>query len=359
MTPLICFYQNEKYIFSTQYRRLVCPPDQKTLDFLTAVGVQNADQMKIVQLNFECLDVSSRKTLYESPSAQIFVLDKYELVSEAEMFQRLPDEKIEIDSWKLFESAESFKQKVNLSREAIAKGRLYQVNLTTGLRSTTANSAAAIFKSFFQRFKGHYKAFLPLAQVEAICFSPEMFLEKRNGTLRTCPIKGSIANDRSFEVDLLQNKKEEAELSMIVDLLRNDLNRVEENQSATVTQHRAHMSLGYIQHTYSEIEIKTDRALPEILENTYPGGSISGCPKTESLKLISELEPVARQIYTGSIGWWYRGDFTLNLAIRTFIKTPSELFYQAGCGIVYDSNADDEWNEFLIKTGSLQETAPQ
>lgn len=362
MTPLICFYQSEKYIFSTEYRRLACPPGQKALEFLNEVGRQFAAQMKIVQMDFEALhsifeksNLAERKNIYENPLVQVFVLENYEILTESEMLQRLPDEKIETGPWKLFESAESFKQKVNITREAIAQGRLYQVNLTTGLESQTQNSAAALFKKHFYRFNGHYKALLPLMNVEAICFSPEMFLEKRNGTLRTCPIKGSIAHNRNFETDLLENKKEEAELSMIVDLLRNDLNRIEKNQSALVTQHRARMSLGYIQHTYSEIEIKTEHSLPEILESTYPGGSISGCPKVESLKLISELEPTARQIYTGSIGWWHQDEFTLNLAIRTFVKSKTDLYYQAGCGIVYDSNADDEWNEFLIKTGKLQE----
>lgn len=153
--------------------------------------------------------------------------------------------------------------------------------------------------------------------------------------------------------ELINNPKEDAELSMIVDLLRNDLNHVEKESSAQVTAHREVMKLGYIQHTYSEIEIETDKSLPEILRSTMPGGSISGCPKTESLKLIAELETYKRQAYTGTIGWWKDNNFSLNIAIRSFMKYKNQLFYHAGCGIVYDSDSQKEWDEFLLKAGSL------
>lgn len=145
---------------------------------------------------------------------------------------------------------------------------------------------------------------------------------------------------------------------MIVDLLRNDLNRVNDSNSlefAEVTKHRAAMKLAYIQHTYSEISLQTHKNLPEILNCTMPGGSISGCPKIESLHVISETEKYKRQIYTGCIGWWKENDFTLNLSIRTFIKNQEDLFYHAGCGIVYDSVAENEWNEFLLKTAKISQ----
>ena len=178
-------------------------------------------------------------------------------------------------------------------------------------------------------------------------------MQKENNLLKTQPIKGSLAQNLNFTQDLLSNEKEEAELSMIVDLLRNDFNRIESHASAQVTKHRAAMELGYIQHTYSEITIETSQRLSPILQCTFPGGSISGCPKIESLKLISEVEQIKRQIYTGTIGWWQNNEFALNLAIRTFIQQQTDLFYHAGCGIVYDSQAENEWNEFILKTGRI------
>jgi para-aminobenzoate synthetase component 1 len=180
-----------------------------------------------------------------------------------------------------------------------------------------------------------------------------LFLKMQNKKLKTQPIKGSLSDEASSITFLLNNPKEEAELSMIVDLLRNDLNRLENKNSAQVNFHRRVMNLGYIQHTFSEIEIESDKTLPEVLLCTMPGGSISGCPKIESLKVISELETYKRQAYTGTIGWWKDNNFCLNITIRSFIKYKKQLIYHSGCGIVYDSDAEKEWNEFLLKAGSL------
>ncbi len=150
----------------------------------------------------------------------------------------------------------------------------------------------------------------------------------------------------------MSSPKETAELSMIVDLLRNDLNSICE-KPVTVTKHREILDLGYTQHTYSEITGLTNLNLPEILKSTFPGGSISGCPKSESLKAISEFENSPRGFYTGTIGWWQKNDFKLNIAIRSFKKQNTDLTYYAGCGIVYDSDPDCEWQEFLTKAGKL------
>lgn len=357
MTPVICFYGENRYIYSSDYLRFSCPVETPALDFLAARGAEYPNEMKIVQLNFEALEQQKKKGRYETAAAHVFILKNFETLTETELLQLLPTEPLAPMIWNNFESAQNFKQKVAAAISEISQGRLYQVNLTTGLHTKNQNSALSLFKHYFSRFNGGHKALLPLENVEAICFSPEMFLEKKKNLLKTCPIKGSISVDQNFEKDLLHNRKEEAELSMIVDLLRNDLNRIESNKSAVVKAHRAPMQLGYIQHTYSEIQIETEQNLTQILAATYPGGSISGCPKIESLKVIQELEEGPRQIYTGSIGWWQNNEFCLNLAIRTFIKSQDDLYYHAGCGIVYDSNPEEEWKEFITKTAKLQSSA--
>jgi para-aminobenzoate synthetase component 1 len=251
------------------------------------------------------------------------------------------------------ETRENFIEKVRRVHAAIEAGRLYQLNLTAPLRSKTDYSGEKIFKNYFEKFPGLYKAFLPLAEFDLISFSPELFLRKQANKLRTQPIKGSSATDAKSTQELLASDKEEAELSMIVDLLRNDLNRLNPASAAVVKQHRAQMSLGYIQHTYSEIEIESDCGLPETLQATAPGGSISGCPKIESLMMISELETYRRQAYTGCHGWWKDNNFNIALSIRSFCKYQDQLFYHAGCGLVYDSVAEKEWSEFVMKTAHL------
>ncbi len=348
MKSLVCFYRGQ-FLKSEDYILDSCPDSETVTVFLKRIGAAYPQQMKIIQVGFEFENpvFAGQIKLYSASKASVFILNSFELVSALADFTMTP---LQFES---LESESGFIEKVKLIREEIAAGRVYQVNLTAPLKAKCDNSAFEIFSHYTKFFTGPYRALLPLQQSDVICFSPEMFLEKTDGRLRTRPIKGSLPSSLDFNSHLIENKKEEAELSMIVDLLRNDLNRLEENEEAVVTQHRSAMQLGYIQHTFSEIEIKTEKSLPEILSCTLPGGSISGCPKTESLKIISEYEPYARQAYTGCIGWWQNNDFCLNLSIRTFIKSERDLFYHAGCGIVFDSDPQKEWNEFLLKTGAL------
>lgn len=356
MKKLYCFYAGSEFIASDDYSVLECSADKSWNSFLKEVHSRYYSQMKIVQLNFEGehSEFSKQKSLYPSAKAHVFVLNSYQIITEDDIIQDLVNsEDIEL-AFQSLESKSVFIEKVNIIKKEIAAGRLYQANITAPLEATCDNPAESVFKKYFSLLNGQYKAFLPLnGELSVISFSPELFLQKAGSVLITRPIKGSLKSDLSFAEDLLADSKEEAELSMIVDLLRNDLNRIEAARNSVVTQHRAALQLGYIQHTFSEVQIETNKDLSEILECTLPGGSISGCPKLESLKVISELESYKRQIYTGSIGWWKENNFTLNLAIRTFIKYQSSIYYHAGCGIVYDSHAEKEWAEFILKTGKI------
>lgn len=360
MKPVICFFKDQQYLYSENYSIVACEDSESVSDFLNRVKAEYHNLFKVVQINFEYDNrefFAMQVALYSHAKACVFILQEYKLLSEAELLNSLPDSSENL-KFEILESREDFCEKVNRIKSSIAAGRLYQVNLTAALKAETSSSSAALFKKYFFQFNGNYKAFLPTLQNDILCFSPELFLKKEGERLITQPIKGSAGPDQDFEKSLLANRKEEAELSMIVDLLRNDLNRVNDSNSlefAEVTKHRAAMKLAYIQHTYSEISLQTHKNLPEILNCTMPGGSISGCPKIESLHVISETEKYKRQIYTGCIGWWKENDFTLNLSIRTFIKNQEDLFYHAGCGIVYDSVAENEWNEFLLKTAKISQ----
>lgn len=357
---LFCFFKENDFLKSEDYTVQTCPESTDLTAFLRQIQKDHSSKMKVVQINFEadhrCF--SEQKSLYPAAKATVFFLHRYEVISEAELISDLAFAEDAELSFQTLELKSAFIEKANIIKKEIAAGRLYQANLTAPLKAECTAFADSVFKKYFSMMNGQYKALLPLSDAcSVISFSPELFLQKSGSLLTTRPIKGSLKSDRNFESDLIADSKEEAELSMIVDLLRNDLNRIEPDpsgsRSAIVTKHRAALQLGYIQHTYSEIQIQTDKSLPEILDCTLPGGSISGCPKLESLKLISELEVYKRQVYTGTIGWWQDNEFTLNLAIRTFIKYQDALYYHAGCGIVYDSDAEKEWAEFVLKTGKI------
>ncbi len=358
MKILLCFSQSDKFICSYDYIHMNCPEDQSVQQFLADIEKNYFSELKIVQVNFESGNeslFSHQQPLYPCSKAQVYILIKYDLKTISEISKELISRESENQEI-VFEpmiNQSKFLEKTELIVDEISKGRIYQVNLTSAMSGTTSLTAEQIFYKFESLFKGDYKALLPSPQFSIISFSPELFLQQIDGELLTRPIKGSLPGNRNFSEKLIDNKKEEAELSMIVDLMRNDLNSLSDQESAVVSAHRQQMQLDYIQHTFSEIKVKCEKPLSEVLKKTFPGGSISGCPKRESLKIISELEPFRRQAYTGALGWWQKNQFGLNVTIRSFIKAEDQIFYHAGCGIVYDSLPESEWQEFLLKAGTL------
>ena len=333
MKSLVCFYKDNQYIYSDNYLRIECNSD--VFEFLSEVEQNYTLELKIVQVDFDL------------KSACIFIINTYTLLTPLLLAD---DVKVDLEFTPQI-SKQSFCSKIVTIQKDISAGRYYQVNLTSSLISQTDEDSFLLFKKFFSVFKSRYSAFLPMKNFEILCYSPELFLEKNDSTIKTQPIKGTLLSKNS--TDLMESKKETAELSMIVDLLRNDLNGICTGP-VVVTKHRELLDLGYTQHTYSEISGETELQLPQILKLTLPGGSISGCPKIESLKAIAELEESSRGFYTGVIGWWQNNNFKLNLAIRSIKKENTELTYYAGCGIVYDSVPELEWQEFLTKAGKLK-----
>lgn len=361
MKPVICFFESETYIYSTDYTLLSPPPADTVTEFLKAIESKYSAAIKVVQINFDSYTKKSvtKMHLYDAPKAQVYILKTFELLSLREVqlkhtaLLRGNTAQLMTTTFKLLTSKKEFIDKVNRIHDWINAGRIYQVNLTAAFRANLKIDSLQFFLMMNSHFKGDYKCHLPNPDFSIISFSPELFLAKTGKHLLTAPIKGSVSATENSQVDLLDNQKEDAELSMIVDLLRNDFNSLEITNSASVTNHRQLMSLNYIQHTYSEIQIETEKSLPAILEKVMPGGSISGCPKKESLDVIAELESTHRDAYTGAIGWWHNGDFKLNIAIRTFVSTAENYFYFAGCGIVYDSDPEKEFAELINKAGIL------
>ncbi len=362
MKPVICFFESESYIYSTDYRRLACPDHQSVTDFLQQIELQFKSEMKIIQINFEAYEnkkSSTQKVLYPSQKANVFILKSFEILSLREIqmkhtnLLREKSESLKDTRFELLVKKKEFIENVKKIKTWIAEGRFYQVNLTAAFKAELAMDSLQFFLTISSQFSGAFKCHLPIDNYSLISFSPELFLEKKQNRLRTAPIKGSLGLKNKTQEKLLDIKKEEAELSMIVDLLRNDLNSLEIATQAVVTEHRQLMNLNYIQHTYSEIQISTEKNLPYILEKLMPGGSISGCPKKESLLVIQELEPYQRQAYTGIAGWWNQGEFKLNISIRSFVQSKENYFYFSGCGIVYDSDPEQEFAELLNKTGNL------
>ncbi len=365
MKPVICFFESETYFYSKNYFVKACADDQTVTEFLSEIEKSHAANPKIIQIDFDAYkktNLNSQSPLYPGKKACVYILKDYEILSLREIQMKHTDllrQKADFLKTVVFElqtKKNEFIEKVKKIKEWISEGRFYQVNLTSSLKSNLTMDSLQFFLTMQSHFNGNYKCHLPSAATVAhavVSFSPELFLEKKGNLLRTAPIKGSVSVNQNTQINLLENQKEDAELSMIVDLLRNDFNSLETKTSAQVTNHRQLMNLNYIHHTYSEIQIATEKTLPFILERVMPGGSISGCPKQESLLAIQELESHQRQAYTGTIGWWSKNEFKLNVTIRTFVQSEENYFYYAGCGIVYDSEPEKEFAELINKAGIL------
>jgi para-aminobenzoate synthetase component I len=352
MTPVICFYRDDLVLYSEDYIYQQCHSEQDPTAFLNQVQLEYPSQMKVIQVNFDYLKKQNIDALIEQDFAvTVYILNNFKLINQNDLKSSL--ENIDFNFHQGI-TKNDFMEKVRIIRDDIQKGRYYQVNLTSHFQSPVTNHTEPYetFKYYLGKFKSEYSAFLPRANAEILCYSPELFLEKKGSKILTRPIKGTTQKNQPFN-DLLKNEKENAELSMIVDLLRNDLQTVCHNK-VIVSEHRKELTLNYLTHTYSEISGHTDQRLPEILETMLPAGSISGCPKKESLIAINEIETTNRHFYTGCIGWWQDQDFKLNLAIRSFLHQNNTLTYFSGCGIVYDSDPEKEWLEFLRKAKHLE-----
>ena len=182
--------------------------------------------------------------------------------------------------------------------------------------------------------------------------------------METRPIKGTRPRGRTPEEDaalaqeLLRSEKDAAELAMIVDLERNDLGRVCSYGTVRVTRPKALESFPTVHHLVATVvgrlHAGCDRT--ELLKATFPGGSITGAPKIRAMQIIDELEPTRRSVYTGAIGYLgFDGGMDLNIAIRTFLVRGGRAWFQAGGGIVADSQPESEYDETAQKARALIE----
>ncbi|HAK90390.1 aminodeoxychorismate synthase component I [Massilia timonae] len=267
-----------------------------------------------------------------------------------------------------------FTEAIGRIRDYIAAGDTYQVNYTWRLRFEAFGSLLALYTRLRARQPVPYGALVTLPGGGAVLsFSPELFVRHEAGMLVARPMKGTAPASGDADVDaaraasLAQDSKNRAENLMIVDLLRNDLGRVAQTGSVETPALFEVQRYGAVLQMTSTVQarLRLDAGLEEIFEALYPCGSITGAPKRRTMEIIHELEPDARGIYTGAIGWFDPappgrafGDFCLSVPIRTLALGPSingarrgEL--GVGAGIVYDSDAPSEYAECQLKAGFL------
>ena len=257
--------------------------------------------------------------------------------------------------WRTSLGEDRFCAGVATIRARIAAGDVYQVNLTRRLSAPFPAGAdvAALGAALATGNPAPFSAVLRLPDqgVNVASASPERFLERDGRRIWSSPIKGTAATADGF-LD-----KDRAENVMIVDLVRNDLGRVCEWGSVTVPALCTVEEHPGLVHLVSTVEgmLRADVSWAEILDATFPPGSVTGAPKLAALAVIDELEPVARGPYCGALGWVDadRGTASLNVAIRTFWFADGELHFGTGGGITWGSDPAGEWDETVLKAANL------
>jgi para-aminobenzoate synthetase component 1 len=251
--------------------------------------------------------------------------------------------------------------------EYILAGDIFQANLSQRFLAELPPGldAFGLYLRLRQRNPAPFAAYLDAGGVQIASASPERFLELRGRQVETRPIKGTRPRgatpeeDRRLGEELLGSEKDRAENVMIVDLLRNDLSRVCRDHTVLTPEICVLESFATVHHLVSTVtgELRPGLDAVDLLRATFPGGSITGAPKIRAMEIIAELEPTARGPYCGAIGWMGAdGWMDTSITIRTFAIKEGKVAFQAGGGIVADSDPAAEYEETLAKARALLES---
>jgi len=253
---------------------------------------------------------------------------------------------------------EDYLDAVGKTRNYIKAGDIYQGCLTQRFSTSFKGDPLTLLEGLFTRNPAPFYAFINAGDHQIISSSMERFLFRHGSYVETRPIKGTRPRgqdpeeDQRLKEELEASVKDNAELSMIVDLLRNDLGRVCRPRTVSVTEHRRIEAYQNVWHSVSIVSGELSPAVThgDLIRAAFPGGSITGCPKIRAMEILDELEPNVRHVYTGSIGYlgWHE-NLDLSIAIRTAIRSKDKLYFGVGGGVVFDSEEEDEYQETLHK----------
>ena len=251
-----------------------------------------------------------------------------------------------------------FTATIRRALEYIRAGDIYQVNLSQRFTAPWTDSGWNFHRAMHSASPAPFGAFLDAGDFQLASSSPERFLRLSGQHVQTRPIKGTRPRstdpqrDAQLAYELQSSEKERAELVMITDLLRNDLGRVCEFGSVQVPELMRLERFAQVQHLVSTVEgrLRAGHSHLAALRDCFPGGSITGAPKFRAMEIIDELEPVTRGPYTGSLGYLgFNRESQFNIAIPPAIIREGQVHYQAGAGIVADSNPEMEYEETVAK----------
>ena len=271
-------------------------------------------------------------------------------------------------SWQELTTAEEYKAAIEHIHHHIRQGDTYQVNYTVQLQQNLTADPFAIYNRLVVEQNAHYNAFIQHDDVSIISISPELFFKKDGDKLTTRPMKGTTNRGLTTETDLAQarwlaqDQKNRSENMMIVDLLRNDMNRISKIGSEDVKslcQVEQYSTVWQMTSTI-ETQLLPNSRLSDVFQALFPCGSITGAPKIATMEIIKKVEKQPRGVYCGAIGILVpQGPSIFNVAIRTLQMEGTKAIYGVGGGITWDSNWEAEYEETKQKAAVLYRQNPK
>ncbi len=251
-----------------------------------------------------------------------------------------------------------FEAAVSRIKKYIIEGDAMQVVLSQRMSIAFRSSPLNLYRALRRLNPSPYMYYLDLGDFHIVGSSPEILVHLEEGQVTVRPIAGTRprgqnqAEDVALEQDLLADPKELAEHLMLIDLGRNDVGRVSDIGSVTLTEKMVIERYSHVMHIVSNVigQLRPDLTAMDVLRATFPAGTVSGAPKIRAMEIIDELEPVKRGVYAGAVGYLsWSGNMDTAIAIRTAVIKDSMLHIQAGAGIVADSVPANEWEETMNK----------
>lgn len=259
------------------------------------------------------------------------------------------------------------------AKEYIMAGDLMQVQIGQRIRKPYVDSPLSLYRALRSLNPSPYMYFYNFGDMQIVGSSPEILVrnettpdQKKKVTIRplagTRPRGATPEQDQQLAAELLADPKEIAEHVMLIDLARNDIGRIADIGSVSVTDKFIIEKYSHVQHIVSNVEgsLKDGMSNLDVLRATFPAGTLSGAPKVRAMEIIDELEPVKRGIYGGACGYLsFGGEMDLAIAIRTGVIKDGMLYAQAAAGIVADSIPEMEWQETENKARAVLRAAEQ
>jgi len=259
-------------------------------------------------------------------------------------------------------SKERFEAAVLRIKQYITEGEAIQVVLSQRLAQPTGVAPFEIYRALRTINPSPYMFFLDFNDFHIIGASPEILVRVEDGLVMTRPLAGTrprgktVEEDMRLEQELRSDEKERAEHIMLVDLGRNDIGRVSQPGTVEVSDLMDVERYSHVMHLVTHVQgkLRQDLSAFDALRACFPAGTVSGAPKIRAMEIIAELEPEKRGPYSGAAGYFsFSGNMDMAISIRTMVMNKGVAYVQAGCGVVYDSVPEREYEESMNKARAL------